>query len=88
MNPTYINIDDDMLLDYHDELMNELYFLYHIHPSNIPHITLSNNELAMMAEYDGLGRALSTQFTNGQEISSKKVRFFKKPYYSNGLPRR
>jgi hypothetical protein len=88
MKPTYINIDEGMLLAYHEELMNELYLLYHVHPTNLPHISLSNNELAEMAEYDALGQDLTEQCSGGQKYNTKKVRFFKKPYYSNGLPRR
>ena len=86
--PTTINIDENMLLDYHEELTNELFLLYHVHPTKIPHINLSDHELAEMGEHDAMGRTLVEQFTSRQTSTSKKVGFFRKPFYSNGLPRR
>ena len=70
----YINFDEKGLMAYHEELMDEIYNLYHVHPTNIPHIDISDNEAAETAVYT----AMADMQAKGR--SSKKVVFYSRRY--------
>jgi hypothetical protein len=85
---TRIQINEAMLLDYYEQLMDEVYLLYHHHQTNIPHLSISDAELAEMSEYDAMGRSLAAASMDNQRIKSTKVIFFRRPRSTANLPRR
>ena len=85
---TRISINEARLLDYHDQLLDELYLLYHIHPTKIVDFHPSQAELAEMNEVLGLGMEFTSHFDGKSKRKSKKVNFHSNPNTCNGLPRR
>ena len=94
---TRITINEARLLDYHDQLLDELYTLYHIHPSKIENYHPSQGELQELAEAKAHGELLANTKL-GQKLvrmggASGDVRIQKVVHESNtthcnGLPRR
>ena len=84
---TRITINESKLLDYHDQLLDELYALYHIHPTKIVDYHPSKAELQILAEGGVAADALAAQI-NGGGRTSTKVNFESNPTHCNGLPRR
>lgn len=80
-----ISINEAKLLDAHEAMMDEIYLLYHVHPTNIQHLDLSPAELAEMSEADAMGRGLAGQLPRH---GGKNVVLHNRPDYCNGLPRR
>jgi hypothetical protein len=85
---TRITINESKLLDYHDQMLDELYLLYHIHPTKIVDFHPSQAELAEMNEMQGHGLELSNKLEGKSPRKSKKVNFHSNSYTCNGLPRR
>ena len=75
------------LLQRHDQLLDELYTLYHIHPSKIVDYNPSKSELQILAEGGAAADALAAQIRGGGRTSTK-VNFESNPTHCNGLPRR
>lgn len=83
-----IELNETSLVNYYDQLLDELYLLHHIHPSNIPNIDLSPEEIAASNEYDGMARGLAAYSPGTKGNRSKIARFHGDPHYCNGLPRK
>lgn len=81
-SPTHFNINEQKMLDYYDQLMDQVYLLYHNHPSHLVHIEVTPAEAAEMVEAEGVVRAA------GKLVASKKVHLIGDPNRSNGLPRK
>lgn len=82
--PTRFNIDEAKMLDYYDKLMDQVYLLYHTHPTNLTHISLTDAEVAEMSEADAMGRSLAATAKN--IAKRKKVVLHGVKGMSNGLP--
>ena len=83
-----ISIDEARMLDNYEQMMDEIYLLYHTYPTNLIHINLSDSERAEMGEYDAIGRGLAERLPVSTEMKQKKVVLHNDPYYFNGLPRK
>jgi len=85
---TRIHLDENRLMKNYEDLMDEIYLLYFVHPTNIPNIPLTESELAALNEYDYIAEGISHNFMSHKQRKPKKVYFSNDPDYSNGLPRR
>ena len=83
----FIKHREPSLLQRHDQSLDELYSLYHIHPSKIVDFHPTRAELQILAEGGAAADALAAQI-NGGGRTSTKVNFESNPTHSNGLPRR
>jgi hypothetical protein len=81
---TRIHFDEARLLDSYERTMDEIYLMEHHHQTNIPHLTLSDAELAEMSEYNAAGCVLSPASTDVHRIKSTKVIFMRKPRTPGG----
>lgn len=79
---TRIFIDEEDMLDYYDQVMDEVYLKYHTHPTNLPHHNPTEAELAEIACNNGYGRA------PGGQARDKRVHYHRDEAHSNGLPRK
>ena len=89
MERCHINLDEEKMQKYFDSVMDRVYLLYHMHPTNLPHVELTPAEKAEMIEYDAMGRSLAKildDTAGGRKL--KKVILYGDPKRSNGLPRR
>ena len=55
MMPTRMNVNEQKMLDSYELLMDQVYLIYHLHPTSLPHIDLTPAEMAEMSEMTGLG---------------------------------
>lgn len=85
---TRISLDENRLMQYYEDLMDEVYLLYHIHPTNIPNIPLTDTEFADMCEYTGMVDYFNEKSSDSRGRKNKKTKHFSDPDFSNGLPRR
>lgn len=83
-----ININEARLLQYHEDLMDEIYLLHHTYPLNFPNYALTREELAQMSEHDAMGRNLSSGLGGGRSAGHKCTVFHRDPDFCNGLPRK
>ena len=82
-----MNINEPEAQNRFGRLMDQVYMLYHVHPSNLEHIGLTDAEKTEMVYYDAMGRNLSyvlDHTAGGQKL--KKV-ILHTTNTSNGLPR-
>jgi len=63
-----IEINESALFNYYNQLVDEVYLLHHVHPTNIARMNLSPGELAVQSEADA-----NVSSYNGKLIGSKKV---------------
>ena len=84
---TRITINLAKLLDFHDQQLDELYAMYHIHPTKIVDFHPTRAELQILAEGGAAADAL-VQKINGGGRTSTKVNFESSKTHCNGLPRR
>jgi hypothetical protein len=84
-----MNVNEQKMLDYYENVMDQVYLLYHMHPTNLPHVNLTDSEVAEMVYYDAMGRELADELaaTSGQR-KKKKVHLYSDRKRSNGLPRK
>jgi hypothetical protein len=82
-----ITIDERQLNANYEKMMDEVYLLYHTHPSNLIPISLSESEIAEYSEYNAIGRGLAALAQPVPNRKKKKVYFQSDPDYCNGLPR-
>jgi hypothetical protein len=85
---TNLHINEQRMQEYYDQVMDQVLLLYHTHPSNLIHISLSDTERAEMAVYDAMGQELAESLKGKPEHRTKKVRLHTDSHFSNGLPRR
>jgi hypothetical protein len=85
---TIIPLNESKLMDFYEKIMDEVYLIYHTHPTNIPHMPISDEERAEMSYYEAMARDVETQFAANRLTKSKKVIFHKNPNYCNGKLRR
>ena len=84
---TVINVNEQKMLDSYEKLMDQVYLMYHFHPSNIPHIDLTAAEKAEMVEYDAMGKGLA-EILKKTKGGRKVVRLITDSKRSNGLKRK
>jgi hypothetical protein len=86
---TKININEQKMVDNYEKLMDQVYLLYHTHPTNLPHIPLSDAEIAEMAYYQAMANNLGEEFTATLgKRKKKKVYLQSDSKHSNGLLRK
>ncbi len=86
---TVFNVNEQKMLDYYDKLMDQVYLLYHTHPTNLTHIGLTDAEIAEMVYYDAMGRNLAENLSAApSQGKKKKVHLHSDQKHSNGLPRK
>ena len=101
--PTRFNVNEQKMLDYYDQLMDQVKLLYHTHPTNLTHIGLTDAEIADMVYYDAMGKEMGGNLMKAEasnliaqygpdgaikEINKrKKVHLHSDLTHSNGLRR-
>ena len=85
---TRISLDENRLMQYYEDLMDDVYLLYHVHPTNIPNIPLTDSEFAEMSEFTGMVDNFNQKSFDFRDRKNKKTRHFSDPDFSNGIPRR
>jgi hypothetical protein len=85
---TIMNINEQKMLDYYEKVMDQVYLLYHKHPTNLTHINLSDAERSELTYYDAMGRDLAQSLEAHTGKKNKRVHLHSDPNFSNGLPRK
>ncbi len=85
---TIMNVNEQKMLDYYDKLMDQVYLLYHTHPTNLTHLSLTDAEIAEMVYCDAMGRNLADGLEAKTGKKNKKVHLHTNANFSNGLPRK
>lgn len=82
------HINEARLLQYHEDMMDEVYLLYHTYPTNFPNYALTPAELAEMSEADALGRSMGRNPGGHEVCAGRKCTTFHRGDTVNGLPRK
>jgi hypothetical protein len=86
---TRMNVDEQRMLDYYDKLMDQVYLQYHVHPTNLERIPLSDAELAELSYYQAMAKEFGEEFnTSISKRKKKKVYSMTDTKHSNGLLRK
>lgn len=86
---TILNVNEQKMLGYYEKLLDQVYLLYHTHPTNLAHINLTEAEIAEMVYYDAMGRNLAgSAEMQSCKKKNKKVHLHSDSRVSNGLPRK
>jgi hypothetical protein len=86
---TKMRINEQKMLDYYEKLMDQVYLLYHSHPTNLTHVPLSDAELAEMSYYAAMAKELGGEYSASiPKRKLKKVYSMTDSNHSNGLLRK
>lgn len=58
---TKMSIDEQKMLNYYEKLMDQVYLLYHQHPTNLVHVNLTDAEKAEQGYNAAMAKQLGSQ---------------------------